>query len=108
MKLSLIAFCVLMPGAAMAGTNLPALADYPGPNCAKPGEKPELPPDAPKVASAGKSDVQAYNKEVAEFNIALHDYVACRDAYVANAQADMDWIRDQVNKFVAESGARGH
>ena len=28
--------------AALAGTNLPALADYPGPGCAKPGDKPIL------------------------------------------------------------------
>jgi hypothetical protein len=106
MKLSLIALCLMVPGAAMAGTNFPALADYPVPNCGK-GEKPA---DVPKMKNgddpvAYNKKIQEHNAQIAEYNIALHDYVGCMNAYVANAQADMDLIRDKVNKSVAAGNA---
>ena len=93
---------------AFAGTNYPAIADYPAPNCIKPGEKPELPPNVPRSVQAGNltinsggRDLRAYNNSVAEYNIALNDYTTCMNAYVANAQTDIDMIRDKVNKAVA-------
>ncbi len=88
--------------AAQAGTNFPALADYPAPNCAK-VEK----PDDVAAIKLGEDPV-AYNKrikqhndQVARYNTALHDYTACMDDYVANAQADMNLIRDKANKAAA-------
>lgn len=94
---------------AMAGTNLPALADYPAPNCARPGDKPVLARDAPRVVSAGgmsintgTRDVKDYNKQIAQYNAALQDYTACMNAYVANGQADMDAIRAKVNQSVEQ------
>ena len=94
---------------AQAGTNLPALADYPGPGCAKPGDKPVLARDAPRVVSAGgmsintgTRDVKDYNKQIAQYNAALQDYTVCMNAYVANGQADMDMIRNKVNQAVEQ------
>jgi hypothetical protein len=85
--------------AAQAGTNLPALADYPAPNCAKA----EKPVDVPEFKSG--DDVAAYarrirqhNEAVSRYNTMLHDYTACMNDYVANAQADMNLIRDKANK----------
>jgi hypothetical protein len=95
--------------AALAGTNLPALADYPAPGCAKPGDKPVLARDTPRVVSAGgmsintvTRDVKEYNKQIAQYNGALQDYTACMNAYVANGQADMDTIRNKVNQAVEQ------
>ena len=90
--------------AAEAGTNFPALADYPAPNCAK-AEK----PDDVAAFKIGEDPV-AYNKRikqhneaVARYNTTLHDYTACMNDYVANAQADMNLIRDKANKAAAAS-----
>jgi hypothetical protein len=87
---------------AEAGTNFPALTDYPVPNCAKA----EKPADVPEFKSG--EDVAAYtrrikqhNDAVARYNTMLHDYTACMNDYVANAQADMNLIRDKANKAVA-------
>ena len=94
---------------AMAGTNLPALADYPAPSCARPGDKPVLARDAPRVVSAGgmsintgTRDVKEYNKQIAQYKAALQDYTACMNLYVANGQADMDVIRSKVNQSVEQ------
>ena len=96
-------------GAAVAGTNFPALADYPAPSCAKPGDKPVLARSAPREVSAGgvnfntgARNVKDYNQQVAQYNAALHDYTACMEAYVANGQADMDAIRTKVNQAVEQ------
>jgi hypothetical protein len=95
--------------AALAGTNLPALADYPGPGCAKPGDKPILARDTPRVVSAGgvtinsgTRDVKDYNKQIAQYNAALQDYTVCMNSYVANGQADIDAIRNKVNQAVEQ------
>jgi hypothetical protein len=95
--------------AVQAGTNLPALADYPAPGCVKPGDKPVLARDTPRVVSAGgmsintgTRDVKEYNKQIAQYNGALQDYTACMNAYVANGQADMDTIRNKVNQAVEQ------
>ena len=52
--------------------------------------------------NTGNRDLRDYNKQVAEYNVALNDYADCMNAYVANGQADMDSIRDRVNKAVAD------
>lgn len=109
-KYILIGLMLAAPGvSAMAGTNLPALADYPAPNCVRPGDKPVLARDAPRVVSAGgmsintgTRDVKEYNKQIAQYNAALQDYTACMNAYVANGQADMDAIRAKVNQSVEQ------
>jgi hypothetical protein len=89
--------------AAQAGTNFPALADYPAPNCARVDK-----PDDVAAIKLGEDPV-AYNKrikqhndQVVRYNAALHDYTACMNDYVANAQADMNLIRDKANKAAAE------
>ena len=88
--------------AAHAGTNFPALADYPAPNCARVDK-----PDDVAAIKLGEDPV-AYNKrikqhndQVVRYNAALHDYTACMNDYVANAQADMNLIRDKANKAAA-------
>ncbi len=105
----LVVIVLLSASAARAGTNFPALADYPAPDCVRPGAKPELPPVTSSTVQSGSvtvtntgRDVKHYNKQVAQYNEALHAYTACMNAYVANAQADMDMIRDKVNKAVAQ------
>ena len=104
-----LALLLAPPGAALAGTNFPALSDYPAPNCTKPGDKPAMAYDAPKVVQAGGAltfntgtrDVKGYNEKVAAYNSALAAYTACMNAYVDNAQADMNTIRDKVNQATA-------
>lgn len=110
MKHGMIAVILMLSAnAASAGTNFPALAGYPEPSCAKPGAKPELPPVRTSTVQSGSvtvtntgRDVKGYNKQVAQYNETLHAYTACMNAYVANAQADMDMIRDKVNRAVAQ------
>ena|SRR5215469_4673012 len=113
MKRIVMALIMAILGAsvAQAGTNYPALADYPAPSCVKP-DKPTPPgPVTVKVVSAGGAMVQTvtgnkeikkYNEQVAQYNTALHDYTVCMNDYVTNAQADMDMIRVKVNKAVAD------
>ena len=90
--------------AAEAGTNLPAIADYPAPNCVKA----EMPSDVPAAKNgedpvAYNKKIRQHNEQVVQYNANLHQYTACMDAYVANAQADMNSIRDKVNAAVAAS-----
>jgi hypothetical protein len=97
---------VLLTSSAMAaqgGTNFPALADYPAPNCAK-VEK----PDDVGTIKIGEDPVaynrriKQHNDQVVRYNTALHDHTACMNDYVVNAQADMNLIRDKANKAAAE------
>lgn len=93
---------VLGAGAACAGTNFPSLANYPAPNCAaaeKPGDVPGIKIGEDPVAYNKR--IKQHNEQVAQYNAALHDRTACMNDYVANAQADMNLIRDKVNKAVA-------
>ena len=106
--MALLLLLIVVPGAARAGTNYPALKDYPAPDCAKPGDKPVMAKDTPKVVSAGgvsfttgARDVKEYNKQIDAYNVALPAYTACMNAYVDNGQADMNAIRDKVNQAVA-------
>lgn len=106
--LALAALAVCVPCAASAGTNFPALSDYPAPACVKPGDKPVMARHAPRVVSAGgvsitteARDVKDYNKQVDAYNVALAAYTVCMNAYVDNAQADINTIKDKVNQAVA-------
>ena len=96
----LLALLLAQPGMALAGTNFPALSDYPAPSCTKPGDKPAMAHDTPDVARAARN-VKRYNEGVAAYNTALAAYTACMNAYVDNAQADMNAIRDKVNQATA-------
>lgn len=108
-RILLLFLLAAAPGMAQAGTNFPALKDYPGPDCAKPGDKPVMAQEAAKVVpaggnlnfSTGSRDVKGYNERVAQYNLALAAYTRCMDAYVDNAQADMNAIRDRVNQAVS-------
>ena len=107
-RAAILALFILVPNLAQAGTNFPALTDYPAPNCAKPGDKPVMAKDAPRVVSAGgvsfttgAHDVKDYNKQIAAYNAALAAYTVCMNVYVDNGQADMNAIRDKVNQAVA-------
>lgn len=91
------------PGVVEAGTNYPALLDYPAPSCAKPEKPNEVAPfrNGEDVAAYNKR-IMKHNEQIGQYNTALHDYTACMSDYVANAQADMNIIRDKVNKAVAQ------
>ncbi|HEY2835953.1 MAG TPA: hypothetical protein VGI89_05225 [Rhizomicrobium sp.] len=108
----LLVMLIAVPYTAQAGTNLPALKDYPAPDCAKPGDKPMMAKDAPKVVEAGgvsittsARDVKGYNERVGAYNATFAAYTRCMDAYVDNAQADMNAIRDKVNQAVTAGKA---
>ena len=108
MKRIALTLVLLAPGLAPAhaGTNFPALADYPAPTCAK-AEKPVDVP-AMKIGEdpvAYNKRIKQHNDQVTHYNTALHDYTACMNDYVANAQADMSLIRDRANKAVADGKA---
>ena len=109
----LLALAIMAPSVAQAGTNFPALKDYPAPDCVKPGDKPVMTKDEPReipgggslTFSTGQPNVKDYNEQVAAYNDALGAYTRCMDAYVDNAQADMNAIRDKVNAAVATGKA---
>lgn len=69
------------------GTNFPALANYPAPDCVKPGTAPARP------ITTDAMDVDRYNAMVANYNKKGHAYVVCINAYIRNADNDMDLIR---------------
>jgi hypothetical protein len=77
------------PSAAPPGTNFPELANYPGPNCIKPG----APPKQPNTTSM--NEVDRYNLLIREYNSAGRDYVVCINSYIRNADHDMDLIREK-------------
>ena len=94
---------------ARAGTNFPAVKDYPPPNCVKPGPAPVLPSDDGAsqrgfnslINNRSSGDaVTEYNGKVARYNAAQFSYHACINAYVANAQLDLNMIRSKAGKPV--------
>jgi hypothetical protein len=88
--------------ASTAAPNFPALKDYPAPNCGEPVNQPASPASRPgDTAQSANQRTREYNTQIAKFNV----YAKCMNAYTANAQADMDLIRDKVNKAVADSKA---
>jgi hypothetical protein len=89
---------------AQAGTNYPALADYPAANCARP----EKPGDSAEYkvgedVTVFNRRIKKHNEQVAQYNGDLHQYTACMNDYVTNAQADMNLIRDKANKAAAQT-----
>ncbi|HXR95846.1 MAG TPA: hypothetical protein VN718_08205 [Rhizomicrobium sp.] len=104
MKRIALALALMAAGmpAALAGTNFPPLADYPGPNCGTAEKPADVPPfkNGDDVAAYTRR-IKQHNEQVVQYNKTLHDHTACMNDYVANAQADMDAIRDKVNKAVA-------
>jgi hypothetical protein len=54
------------------------------------------------ITTGAAKNTKDYNKQVDEYNAALQLYTACMNAYVDNAQADMNAIRDKVNKAVEQ------
>jgi len=74
---------------AAAGSNFPALKDYPAAACTKPAPLPKKP------VTTIATEIQRYNVLIANYNKAGKTYVECVNAYVANANGDMDIIRQK-------------
>jgi hypothetical protein len=74
---------------ALTGTNFPALKDYP----AATGVKPAALPKQPVTTIA--AEIERYNVLIGNYNKAGKSYVACVNDYVANANRDMDIIRQK-------------
>jgi hypothetical protein len=95
---------------ARAGTNFPAVQDYPPPNCAKPGPVPVLQSDNGASRrgfntlidnrTSDDDAVTKYNEKLARYNAAQLAYHACINAYIANAQLDLNMIRSKSSKPV--------
>lgn len=108
MRLLLLAVLAGLPVAAMAqspespppATNFPALRDYPGPSCAKPGALPKRP------GAINAMEVDRYNALLATYNKKAHDYVVCINAYVRAADNDSDLIRKKSRDAVDEANAQ--
>jgi hypothetical protein len=110
LKRIFLALAVAAPIAAPAhaGTNFPAVNDYPPPKCAKPGSAPVLQSSMrgqgfTGLTSGSSPDPDAvadYNERLARYNAAQLAYHACINAYVANAQLDLNLIRSKSGKPV--------
>lgn len=83
---------------AGAGSNLPALKDYPSPDCGRPVQPPMTTVDTNQPADERD---RAYNKQIAAYNA----YVVCMNAYKARVQADTNSIQEKANGAVADSKA---
>ena len=75
--------------AADAGSNFPALKDYPAAACVKPEPLPKKPITTSNV------EIERYNVLIANYNKIGKAYVACVNAYVGNANRDMEIIRQK-------------
>ena len=106
--------------AAWAQSNI-ALSQYPGPTCTRPQMPAE--PNAPapqrrsragtEGADYNPAEVEAYNKQVHDFNAAapafnkaVADFNACMKSYIDNGNADMQRIKLRLDQAVAEANAR--
>ena len=87
-----IALGTLGTGAA-AGSNL--AEGYPGPAC---GERPEV-PERPEMFETEEAIVE-YNAKVDAYNASMERLVECVNAYVANAAADIDRIRERAREAI--------
>ena len=95
---------------AHAGTNFPGVTDYPLPKCAKPGPPPALQSDDGASRrrfntlinnhASEEDTVTEYNDRLARYNAAQLAYHACINAYLANAQLDLNMIRSKATKPV--------
>lgn len=74
---------------AATGTNFPALKDYPAAACTKPAALPKKP------ITTSNAEIGRYNDLIANYNKLGKTYVECVNAYVANANHDMDIIRQK-------------
>jgi hypothetical protein len=88
------------PQVASQASNFPALRDYPGPSCVKPG----APPKRPGTINA--MEVDRYNALLGTYNKKTHDYVVCINAYVRAADNDSDLIRKKSRDAVDEANAQ--
>ncbi len=86
--------------AAEAGTNFPALKDYPASTCVKPAPLPKQP------VTTNATEIQRYNVLVANYNKLGNAYVACVNAYVGNANRDMDIIRQKSRAATDEANRK--
>jgi hypothetical protein len=86
---ALLSVPALAQDAASAGTNFPALKDYPAATCAKPAPLPKKP------VTTIAAEIERYNVLIGNFNKAGKAYVACVNEYVGNANRDMDIIRQK-------------
>ena len=77
------------PPATLSDTNFPALKDYPATACPKPVPLPRKP------ITTSNAEIERYNALIANYNKLGKVYVACVNAYVANANRDMDIIRQK-------------
>lgn len=75
--------------APAAGTNFPALKDYPAASCIKPAPLPKQP------VTTIAAEIERYNVLIANYNKAGKAYVTCVNEYVGNANRDMDIIRQK-------------
>ena len=90
--LAVIALVSLGTG-AVAGSNLPE--GYPVPAC---GERPEVPERAEKFET--EEAIVEYNAKVDAYNASMERLVDCVNAYVANAAADIDRIRERAREAI--------
>jgi len=82
---------------AAAGSNFPALKDYPAAACTKPAPLPKKP------VTTIATEIQRYNVLIANYNKAGKTYVECVNAYVGNANRDMDIIRQKSRAATEEA-----
>ena len=75
--------------ATPAGTNFPALKDYPAAACTKPAPLPKKP------ITTIAAEIERYNVLIGNYNKVGKVYVECVNAYVGNANRDMDIIRQK-------------
>ena len=87
--LALLSTSAMAQDAPPAGTNFPALKDYPAASCIKPAPLPKKPITTSNV------EIERYNVVIANYNKAGKAYVACVNEYVGNANRDMDIIRQK-------------
>jgi hypothetical protein len=95
------------PAAAQvsAGSNI-GLNQYPGPNCTRPAV-----PVAPSSSDKANPDgfnikVRQYNTAVLGYNAAIKNFNDCMNGYVANGNADMQRIKQKLDKAVAAANVR--
>jgi hypothetical protein len=80
-----------------SSTNFRALAGYPDPSCTRAGALPKKP------ATVSNMEVDRYNALLTTYNKTVHAYVVCVNAYVRNADNDMDVIRKKARDAVEEA-----
>ena len=85
-----------VPLTGFGGTNLDG-GGYPDLQC---GQSPEVPKRPEKFRF--QAELDAYNKQVAEFNVSMERYTTCLQAYIDNAAQDIRMIRERIDRLVEE------